>query len=53
MLVVKSKIKENTENLNVSSDLAENLNNKVKALLRDACERCRANGRKTVQGRDL
>ena len=53
MLVVKSKIKEVAEEVNVSGDFAEALNKKVEALILEACERCKANGRKTVQSKDL
>jgi len=53
MLVVKSKIKEFASEVNVSGDFAEALDKKVEALILEACERCKANGRKTVQSRDL
>ncbi len=53
MLVVKSKIKEIVKDLNVAGDFAEALDKKVEALILEACERCKANGRKTVQARDL
>jgi histone H3/H4 len=53
MLVVKSKIKENVGDLNVSSDFADALDNTVKDLIQKAAERAKANGRKTVQARDL
>ena len=53
MLVVKSKIKEFTTDVNVAGDFAEALDKKVETLILEACERCKANGRKTVQSRDL
>ncbi|MCD4759926.1 DUF1931 domain-containing protein [archaeon] len=53
MLVVKSKIKEQTEGLNVAGDFADALDNEIKALIKKAVERCKANGRKTCQARDL
>jgi len=52
-LIVKSKIKEAVPDLNVSSDVAESLNEKVLSLLKEASERAKANGRRTLQGRDL
>jgi histone H3/H4 len=53
MLVVKSKIKEFAKGANVSGDFANALDKKVESLIADACERAKANGRKTVQSRDL
>ena len=53
MLVVKSKIKEHADGMNVSGDFAEVLDKEVEALIKKAVERCKANGRKTIQGRDL
>ncbi len=52
-LIVKSKIREAVKDLNVSSDVAEALNKKVEALLREAAQRAKANGRRTLQARDL
>lgn len=51
-LVVKSKVKEFVE-LNVGEDLAGALDVKVEEILKKAEERARANGRKTIYGRDL
>lgn len=53
MLVVKSKIKEYAQDLNVSSDFAEALDKELEALIKKAVERAKANGRKTIQARDL
>lgn len=53
MLVVKAKIRDYATGYNVSSDLAEALNEKVIALIKDAVKRAEANGRKTVMGKDL
>jgi histone H3/H4 len=53
MLVVKSKIKEHCDGLNVAGDFATALDAEVEAMIKKACARCKANGRKTVQGRDL
>ncbi|MCU0642291.1 MAG: NFYB/HAP3 family transcription factor subunit [archaeon] len=52
-LIVKSKIKEAVPDLQVSSDVPEGLNKKVLQLLKDAAERTKANGRRTLQARDL
>lgn len=53
MLVVKSKIKEHADDLNVSSDFAEALDETVKELIKKAVKRAKDNGRKTIQARDL
>jgi len=52
-LIVKSKIKEAAKDLNVSSDVPEALNKKVQKLIEEASERAKANGRRTLQGRDF
>lgn len=52
-LIVKSKIKEAVPDLNVASEVAEALNEKVFKLLQEASERAKANGRRTLQARDL
>jgi histone H3/H4 len=51
-LVVKSKIREAVD-CNVSSSVAEALNEKVQGILSAAEERVRANGRKTLMPHDL
>ena len=53
MLVVKAKIKEVTGDYNVAGDLADALNAKVEKIVKDACARAEANGRKTVMAKDL
>jgi len=53
MLVVKSKIKEHSGDLNVAGDFADALDKEVEAMVSKACGRAKANGRKTVQARDL
>lgn len=53
MVVVRSKIKEMAEGMNVAGDFAEGLNSEVIALIKKACERAKANKRSTVQTRDL
>jgi len=52
-LVVKSKIKSAVPELNVAGDVAEELNKKVEEILKQASERAKANGRRTLYGRDL
>ena len=53
MLVVKSKIKDFATDLNVAGDFAEALDKRIGTLILEACNRCKANGRKTIQARDL
>lgn len=52
-LIIKSKIKAAVPDLQVSSDVPEALNKKVLHLLKEASERTKANGRRTLQARDL
>jgi len=52
-LVVRTKIKELTENYSVSSDFGDALDEKVKDIIKDALRRAEANGRKTVMSKDL
>jgi len=52
-LVVRSKIKEFVKDMNVSGDFADALSKKVETLIKEAMERAKANGRRTVQARDL
>lgn len=52
-LIVKSNVKEAVDGLNVAGDVATALNKKVEKLLAEACERAKANGRRTLQARDL
>lgn len=56
-LIVKSKVREyiKTKECNTSSDLVDGdaLNNAIKVLLDKAIERAKANGRKTVQSKDI
>jgi histone H3/H4 len=53
LLVVRSKIKDFAKGMNVSGDFADGLSKKVEMLIADAVKRAEANGRKTVQSRDL
>jgi histone H3/H4 len=52
-LVVRSKLKEYIKDMNVSGDFSEALSKKCEQLIKDAIERAKANGRRTVQSRDL
>ena len=51
-LIVKSNIRKHVE-LNVGEDLAIEMERKVDKMLRDAEDRAKANGRRTVYARDL
>ena len=55
MLLVNSKTKEalKATGLNVSGEALEKLNERVHDWVKDAQERCVANGRKTVKASDL
>ena len=53
MLVVKAKIKDVAGNYNVAGDFADALSKKVEHLIKDACERAKANGRRTVMSKDI
>ncbi|RMF55171.1 DUF1931 family protein [Candidatus Woesearchaeota archaeon] len=53
MIIVKAKIKEATGEFNVASDFIEALDAKVKDLIKEAIERAKANGRRTVMAKDL
>jgi len=52
-LIVKSGVHQGAKGMNVSKDAAEALNTKANQLLQDAMARAKANGRRTVQGRDF
>jgi len=53
LVVVRSKIKEHAEGMNVSGDLAGALSEKVVGLIKAAAARAKANGRKTLKPHDL
>ena len=53
MLIVKNAVKEAAGGKNVSADFYEKLDDEVQELIDRAAERADANGRKTVQARDL
>ena len=52
-LIIKSKIKSAVPDLNVATEVAEELNKKVIKMLGDAAQRAKLNGRRTLQARDL
>ena len=52
-LVIKSNIKQAVKEMNVASDVAEELNKKVEKILQEAERRAKANQRKTLYARDL
>jgi histone H3/H4 len=52
-LVVKAKIKDVAKGYNVAGDLADALSQKVEQLIKEACKRADANGRKTVMAKDI
>ncbi|MBM3231982.1 DUF1931 family protein [Candidatus Pacearchaeota archaeon] len=52
-LIIKSKIKSAVPDMSVAGEVPEALNKKVKEILDKASERAKANGRRTVQARDL
>lgn len=52
-LIVKSRVKEALDGMNVSADFYDQLDEEVADLLEEANRRAEANGRKTVQPRDL
>ncbi|MBI4448430.1 DUF1931 domain-containing protein [Candidatus Woesearchaeota archaeon] len=53
MLIVKAKIKDLAGELSVASDFSDALNQKVEQVIKDACTRAQANGRRTVMAKDL
>ena len=52
-LIVRSRIKDITGELQVSSDFAPALEKKVEQLIKEACARAKANQRRTVMAKDL
>ena len=55
VLVVTSKVKEaiKAEGCNTASDAVEAISAKVNTMVKEASERAKANGRKTVRGVDF
>ena len=52
-IIIKSKIRDAVDGLNVAAEVADALNKKVLDLLEEASKRAKANGRRTLQARDL
>lgn len=52
-LIVKSNIKKAVPEMSVAAEVAPALNALVEEVLKKAVERAKANGRRTVQARDL
>ncbi len=52
-LIIKSKIKSACPDLQVAGEVPDALNKKVKQILDEAVQRAKANGRRTLQARDL
>ncbi len=52
-LIIKSKIKSAVPDLQVAAEVPEALNKKVLKILDEAATRAKANGRRTLQARDL
>ena len=52
-IIIKSKIRDAVDGLNVAAEVADALNKKVHDLLEEASKRAKANGRRTLQARDL
>ena len=53
MLIVKSKVKDSAQGHNVSGDFAEALNEVINWVVAQGAQRAKANGRRTLQARDL
>lgn len=52
-LIVRAKVKDACHDFNVSGDFADELNKKALELVKNACKRAEANGRRTVMSKDL
>lgn len=52
-LIIKSKIKSAVPDMSVAGEVAQALNKKVQDILDEAVKRAKANGRRTLQARDL
>jgi len=55
VLVVQSKVREVVKNadVNMSGDFVDALSKKVEEMIKQAINRAKANGRKTIRGYDL
>ncbi|HLD88805.1 MAG TPA: DUF1931 domain-containing protein [Candidatus Nanoarchaeia archaeon] len=52
-IIIRTKVKEAIGDLNLGGDFVDALNRKVEAIVKEACERAKANGRRTVMAKDL
>lgn len=52
-LIIKSKVKSAVPDMQVSGEVPDALNKKVLRILDEASQRAKANGRRTLQARDL
>ena len=52
-VIVKAKIKDVAGDVSVSGDVAEALNEKVIAMIKEAVVRAKANGRRTIMAKDI
>jgi len=52
-IIVRSKIKSYVKELNVAGEVGDALDKVVAEILQKAAERAKANGRRTLQARDL
>jgi len=52
-IVVKAQIKDVAENFNIAGDFADELDKKVRELIKEAASRAEANGRRTIMAKDL
>jgi histone H3/H4 len=52
-LVIKSNIKKVAKNINIAGDVPAALNRKIEDVIKEAVQRAKANGRKTLQGKDI
>ena len=54
-LIIKSNIRKAVKDkiANVATEVEQALNDKVQEILDEACERAKANGRRTLHARDL
>ena len=52
-LIVESRIRDSVDGMNVAAEVAPALAKKVQKILDEAVERAKANGRRTLQARDL
>ena len=52
-LIVRSKIKEHAEGMNVAGDFADALSEFTVKAIKDAAKRAKENGRRTVMAKDL